>query len=472
MTGRILVLKKCPTKNEGQAMSEFYAGVERHTSLRRGQFDVVHLIDREMKQGKLKGADWAEAYERLFVALEGHDGLVIAAGSLPSQVTTGIEIADTHGIPHAVTIAGRALTVFPMYDPGAGMGNKGFLAALAYDLRALGSFCDGSLGVWQDNPQPVVSTWLLEPVDAADEGGIVGLDIEGWPDKPWGVQFCCDGVTGYVIHANQTTMLTWLDTWLANKRVFLHNGIGDLPVLRAMGINLRAFEDTQLLAYHHALRTGSGVLGIEDDKGKGGQGAKDQNLGTQAYRWCGTRKGHLASIPGVDFKARVLPYNDAMLAYAATDAVAEYRLAVALWDWANETPGILPVYRIDQGQAFLIREMMDHGMPFDYEATTDYYLEALAHEADIRCDLERMAAKRGTTDFNPGSHVQVRKLVTEKYGLRIRKRTKGGAASTNEKALAIHAAHPFVSKLQTHRELTKLIGTYLEPLMETLGGDA
>lgn len=460
----ILMLKKCPTKNEGRAMSEFYAALGRHTDISRADIRVEHLLDYETKD-KLKAADWPVLLDRMFTLLADYDGAtLIACGAVVTQAVLGpCNMAAVHGIPHQTEIAGRVYRVIPIYDPAAGLGNKGFLAALAFDLRALQSFCADGKGLWQPDWCPVNPKWLTKPLGGpADRpGAIVGLDVEGWPDKPWGVQFAMgDNGIGWAIKASQPKLLAWLDSWLANKRVFLHNGIGDLPTLKALGINLRAWEDTQLLAYHHMIRTGSGVLEAES-----------QGLATQAYRLAGTIKGNLASVPGVDLNKRVLPYNDAMLTYAATDAVAEYRLAVALWDWANSTEGILPVYRIDQGQAFLIREMMDHGMPFDYNATTEYYLEALGKEAVVRAELEHMAIKRGTSDFNPGSHVQVRKLITEKFSLRIRQRTKGGAASTNEKALALHAAHPFVAKLQEHRELTKLIGTYLEPLMETLGGD-
>ena len=445
-------------------MSEFYAGLERHTSLRRADIRVEYLIEEQLPRDREpKASEIGEALPRLFDLLADYDDeLVITAGAKATQAVMGlVNMAHVHGIPHDVDVAGRGYTVLPIYDPAAGLGNKSFLTALAYDLKALDAFWCGHLGTWQAAPLPETK-WLTAPLMGPRDrpGAIVGLDVEGWPDKPWGVQFCHSEWTGWAIRADQPELLAWLDAWLSNKRVFLHNGIGDLPTLRALGINLRAFEDTQLLAYHHMLRTGSGVLEAEA-----------QNLGTQAYRFCGMKLGELADCKGVDLKAKQIPYNDSTLHYAASDAVAEYRLAVALWNWANETPGIMDVYRIDQGQAFLIREMMDHGLPFDYEATTEYFLEALEHEADIRADLVQLAALRGTQDFNPGSHAQVRKLVTEKYGLRIRKHTKGGAASTDEKALAIHAAHPFVAKLQEHREMTKLIGTYLEPLMEQLGGD-
>ncbi len=460
---RILLLKGVPRKNDPRAMAEFYAGLARHTTIDRRDIEVAYLIEEPLpKDRKPKPDEIAETLPRMFDLVEAAEGLVVTCGALATNAVMGkVDMAHVHGIPHKVTIAGRDITVFPMYDPAAGLGNKGFLASLAYDLRALEAFVNDDLYPWGAFPRPHWTKPLLAPLGGSQDrpGGIVGLDREGFDGDQQSVQFCFDGVTGWVVYREQTELLAWLNEYLQNKRVFLHNGIGDLPGLKELGIHLTAFEDTQLLAYHHILRTGSGVLE-----------AGSQGLAAQAYRMCEMKKGVLEDIPGVDLKAKKLPRSAAMEAYSGLDAVIQYRLAVALWNWAENTPGILDVYRIDQGQVFLIREMMDHGMPFDFDATTDYYLEALDKESRVRTELEAMAAKRGVLDFNPASPPQVRALLTGRYGLRIRKRTPTGLASTNEKALATHAAHPFVAKLQEHREMMKLIGTYLEPLIETLGG--
>jgi DNA polymerase I-like protein with 3'-5' exonuclease and polymerase domains len=234
----------------------------------------------------------------------------------------------------------------------------------------------------------------------------------------------------------------------------MHNGLHDVPVLRAMGVEVGPYHDTQVLAYHEMIRTGCGVLEAES-----------QNLGTLAYRECGMRLGELRDIPGVDFETQTIPYSEEVMRYAGEDAVATWRL----FDVYKQR-GLLEqqAYQIDMGQVPLIEQMIRTGIPFDADATLDYYMGVLDKLDTITGELRAKAARLGNHDFNPGSHPQVRELITKRIGLRIRKRTRGGLASTNEKALADHKAHPFVEAIQSRRELDKLRSTYLAPLLEEL----
>lgn len=464
---RLLFLRGVPTERDHRILAELRAGLQRHVGLGWNDVKIASLFPAPLpKDRKPKPAEIGEAMLRLFDILEDETpDVVVTLGALATKAVLGpSNMAYVHGIPHQEEVAGRAIVVFPMYDPAAALGAKGLGAVVHYDLDRLGSFLRGQLPVWTPGP-PAVSKWLERPLGGpqshskpgATDKPILGLDTEGWLDKPWGLQFCVDGSTAHVIRADDRELLSWFQEWSKQFRVFLHNGIGDLPVLRAMGIELDAFEDTQLLLFHHMLNTGSGALDAEA-----------QNLGAACYRFNNLTFKELADVEGVDLEEQLLPYNADMLHYAGLDAIAQYRLADALWRWIHTEPDALAVYQIDHGQAFLIRAMMDNGLPFDYEAVTDYYMDATEREAGLRTELEEMAARRGLREFNPASSKQVREIVVEKYGLRIRKRTKGGAISTNEKALSAHADHPFVFKMQEHREMTKLLGTYLTPLMEEL----
>ena len=139
----ILMLKKAPTKNENRAMSELYAGLERHTNLKRSDVRVEYLIEEQLpKDRKPNAEETTGALLRMFDLLATvTSDIIVTAGVFATRAVMGpVDMAAVHGIPHAVTVAGRALTVFPMYDPAAGLGNKGFLAALAYDLKASRAF--------------------------------------------------------------------------------------------------------------------------------------------------------------------------------------------------------------------------------------------------------------------------------------------------------------------------------------------
>ena len=107
-------------------------------------------------------------------------------------------------------------------------------------------------------------------------------------------------------------------------------------------------------------------------------------------------------------------------------------------------------------------------MPVDRPGAEAYLAEITEKMDAVRRILQTQARRRGLKDFNPGSHPQVRKLL-QSYGIRVRKRTKGtGQMSTSEKALSGHVSHPFVAGVQEYRELKKLRGTYLIPLLESL----
>lgn len=454
----MLWLKTAPRPDDARALPQFYEWLARFAGIReRPRFQTFY--PHPIGKGKVKAAIHAEAVMRLF-DIVGDETTIVACGAPAVKALLGpVNLAYVHGIPHTVEFAGATLTVFPMFDPAAGLG-KGLLATIAHDLGRLGAFLRGELPVWAPDPRPAVSKWLERPLGGKNshrDATILGVDTEGWPDAPWGVQFSWDGETAYVIRAGQTALLSWFAGWVENKTVVMHNGIHDLAVLRAMGIDIGAFEDTQLMAYHYMLQTGSGALESEA-----------QNLGALGYRHAGMALGELKDIEGVDFDAHEIPYNDETLEYAGSDAIATRRLYDVFWSWLSEDPDRLRVYHIDQGQAFLIRHMQDAGMPFDYDDVTDYYLEILGKESEARTKIEAMAARRGIADFNPRSPAQVADLITAKYGLKVRKRTKSGKACTNEKALAIHRDHPFVAALQEYREITKLEGTYLTPLMENL----
>jgi uracil-DNA glycosylase family 4 len=444
----------------GKGGRELWAGMQRFCGLTREQFYLTHVIKDGLGKKKPKPVQIAEGVCDLLDEIQAvRPRILIAAGSMAARVILGdVSLNNVHGIPHTSDIAGHQFTCYPVYDPKAGLANKGFLSGFAYDLKRLAALLRGELPAWAPG-SPTSTSWLLgQPrQDFGADTTVVAVDTEGWPEKPWGLSFCFDGQHGYVIGGPQPESvyaLAWFKRWVAGKTVVMHNGLHDIPVLRAMGVYLGDYHDTQVLGYHDMLRTGSGVLDAEA-----------QNLGTLAYRECGMVLGELSDIRGVSFGTQTIPYSDAVMEYAGLDPIATWRLFNIY-----EQRGLLNYlpYQIDMGQVPLVGQMVANGLPFDADATLDYYAEVLDKIDEVTADLRSRAARLGNRDFNPGSHPQVRELVTRRLSLRVRKRTRGGLASTNEKALADHQGHPFIKALQTHRELSKLRGTYLKPLLQEL----
>lgn len=454
----------------GKAGKQLWSNMQRFCGLTRDDFYVSNIVKIALPKNRdPKPDEVAMAMPEFLDELEAvQPRVVVTAGGFATRAMLGdVKMSDVHGVPHWAEIAGVRYICMPLYHPAAGLHNKGFLSAFAFDLDRLKLLLDDELAPWEPSNQPVRCSWLTGAVTRrvltlAGKNRTVAVDTEGWKDKPWGLSFSFDGINGFVIRADDKRAIAFFVEWLSKQaEVVMHNGIHDLPVLRAMGVfvdqwidNGWPYHDTQILAYHDMLRSGSGVLEAES-----------QNLGTLAYRECHMRLGELIDCEGVDFDAKEIPYSEEVMEYAGADPCATWRLFNVYRE--RGIVDLLP-YNIDMGQVPLVGGMIAHGMPFDLDAAIGFYADVLDKVDTLKADLREYAARYGNRDFNPGSPDQVRELVTRKIGLLIRKRTKGGKASTNEKALADHQEHPFVKKLQSYRELVKLRGTYAEPLIEEL----
>jgi uracil-DNA glycosylase family 4 len=435
----------------GRVGRQLWSDMRRYTGLSRDDFYLSNIVKTQHpRNAKPKPAEIAMALPEFLDELEDvQPRVVITAGTIPTQAVLGpVKLADVHGIPHAVNVAGHNFICL------------GYLAAIAFDLGSVSALLRGALPAWTPGA-PTRTSWFSRDAARfceASRWAWLALDTEGWAAKPWGLSFTPNGTDGFVIKASDRAGLDWFRRWAAVTEPLgfriMHNGIHDAPVLRALGIEIGRYDDTQVLGYHDIIRTGSGILEAES-----------QNLGTLAYRECGMRLGELKDIPGVDFKTQTIPYSDEVMRYAALDPIATWRLFDV---YARRGLTAYEPYQIDMGQVALVERMVSCGIPFDVDDTTQFYADVCDKLGDANTDLKEQAARFGNRDFNPGSHPQVREIITRKIGLRIRKRTKSGLASTNEKALANFKDNKFVKRLQDRRELDKLRGTYLVPLLQEL----
>jgi len=90
----------------------------------------------------------------------------------------------------------------------------------------------------------------------------------------------------------------------------------------------------------------------------------------------------------------------------------------------------------------------------------------------IRADLDRLTAEihgLAGSEFNVASPAQLAEVLYGKLGLPSGPKGKSGVASTAADVLdGIEDRHPIVPKILEHRELTKLVGTYVEALPELI----
>jgi len=109
----------------------------------------------------------------------------------------------------------------------------------------------------------------------------------------------------------------------------------------------------------------------------------------------------------------------------------------------------------------ILENMKQNGVKIDIP-----YLEKLA--AQYRKELgvlEKSIWKMAGAEFNISSPKQLGEILFVKLGLKSRKKTAGGALSTKESELEKLAdEHPIIGEILKYRELSKLLGTYLDTL--------
>jgi uracil-DNA glycosylase family 4 len=203
------------------------------------------------------------------------------------------EMDRTHGVPVQV---GKIVYV-PMYHPAAGLHGPESLPAILDDFLRLAQVLDGELRVREDKwlGREVYQTFtrpepLVVKLDCA-------IDTEGWREKPWCMTVSTGGGMAWLLKPGQPVMIE-------SEKVYLHNSLHDLGVLKAMGIELGEgqFRDTMVMAYH---------LCVEP-----------QGLKALAYRHCGAVQADYAD----------------MVEEPGRDKALEYMLQVFNHGWPDPEP--------------------------------------------------------------------------------------------------------------------------------------
>jgi DNA polymerase-1 len=115
----------------------------------------------------------------------------------------------------------------------------------------------------------------------------------------------------------------------------------------------------------------------------------------------------------------------------------------------------------------ILRQMEKRGVLIDKD-----FLKKLSKE--YHTELDKIAARiyeAAGGEFNINSPKQLGEVLFDKLGLAVKnqKKTAGGARSTKESELEkLKDLHPIVGDIMAHRELAKLLGTYIDALPEEL----
>lgn len=118
----------------------------------------------------------------------------------------------------------------------------------------------------------------------------------------------------------------------------------------------------------------------------------------------------------------------------------------------------------------VVKEMKKNGIKLDSK-----YLKNLSEELHTQLNsVEKIVWEMAGGEFNIASPKQLSEILFVKMDLKVKgmKKTSTGAQSTQEKVLRkMIDLHPIIEKILEHRELSKLLSTYIDNMPEMVGED-
>lgn len=214
--------------------------------------------------------------------------VILAVGRFAARWFLGqdAELPIVHGMPHRSDRACGAIVV-PCYHPASGFYDEDNRTFIAWDYRRAVQAINGKIG------EPTVDKYEGKE-QYRDVGGIelagilasvrrhnadlpIGIDTEGYPDDPWSIQVSVESGIGLVLRQSRTDFVAGIDAigkYVNSKArpvVAIHNGMYDIEMSRAMGLDLSNSRlwDSMYAAY---------LTRIES-----------QGLKALARRWCGMK---------------------------------------------------------------------------------------------------------------------------------------------------------------------------------------
>lgn len=165
---------------------------------------------------------------------------------------------------------------------------------------------------------------------------------------------------------------------------------------------------------------------------------------------------------------RTNPDIDEVIHYKGSNNLDE---AIKLLEEDIEKEKLAYVYEeIETPIISIIDEMKKKGILIDIP-----YLKKISEEYHRDLDiLEKNIWRLAEGEFNINSPKQISDIIFNKLGLSIKgiKKSAGGAISTRESELEkLRDAHPIIGEILKHRELQKLLSTYIDTIPSSVGGD-
>ena len=274
-----------------------------------------------------------------------------------------------------------------------------------------------------------------------------------------GFSFCADGVNAYYVpiahsYLGVESQLSIDEAKKAIQKIFAHSLIGhnlkyDLKIAQNLGIHYDyekgRIYDSMVLAW------------LFDSVSKVG-------LDEQMKKWFNYLMISFGEVVGkLDDFSQVLIPNATK--YAAEDAAASFRLFFRL-KYELDSRGLSYMFDLAQRLEFpfikVLLAMEEEGIAIDCAHFRDLQEKFAKEISHIEQEIFSLCG----SVFNLNSPKQLASMLFDTLKLKAQRQIKGGY-STDEKTLqTLLDSHPVVAKILEYRELAKLKGTYVEPMLK------
>jgi len=296
------------------------------------------------------------------------------------------------------------------------------------------------------------------------QANVLSIDLETTSRDPHqagivGIAISLQPLVGYYIPIGHNTLdapvQLDLDVALAALRPFIEAEVPkligqnikyDLIILRRYGLNPAGIQFDAMIASH--------LTQPEERR---------HNLESIASTVLGCSVSSFNDVAGKDGLFAAVPVEEATN-YAAEDAEIVQRLREPLLERLR-AQNLMPLFEsVEMPLVPVLATMESNGILLDSDILLEQGDEIRKELEILESDLFDIAGE----SFNPNSPKQVAEILFYRLGLPVLAKTKTGPSTSAQVLARLAELHPLPGKLMTHRELKKLLTTYIDQLPKTV----
>ena len=192
---------------------------------------------------------------RFIIALGGAATRALVTTPHPMDAMNGRPIVSEEYHPRLLALAHQPEFVIPNIHPAAGLRDPDLGGRCWQGLAIARKFVrSGEHPFLFDYPKlrrdGIYRRATLDDIRALAVYDMLFIDTEGSRKNPWMLSVSAgNGGWGLIVYAEDKEMLAELNRLVQDRVVVLHNALHDLSVLRAMGVHVKRFIDTMVLAF-------------------------------------------------------------------------------------------------------------------------------------------------------------------------------------------------------------------------------